>query len=263
MSLTFSHLCIVFCPSEDVFHCSYVARWLCSSIFLHIFTWCGLRIDFCLYRLKLSSVPKSPTLRIDSPLHLPHPRIVPSCCRYLDKKAMIFPTRKTEVHSNLVTHNAHLLGTEFGRSVIQHLHELQRVPDDNAPHAARAWQSIWPQVRRPQQVPMPQYNEAGKYVVKLFWLNAWRKVVVDDMIPIGHDGKVLLPTAPSLFGGGGLEFWPAIITKALLKVVRPYLAGETCVAMNGPSSYVTVCVCVCVCGRAEKFVMNTNFHFHL
>lgn len=34
----------------------------------------------------------------------------------------------------------------------------------------------------------------GKYVVRLFWLGAWRKVYVDDYLPIDKSGNILLPT---------------------------------------------------------------------
>lgn len=134
-----------------------------------------------------------------------------------------YPTRCTEVHTNLVRHNAHLLGSELGRTLVQHLHELQRVIDENDAHSARVWEQVWPQVNTQGQVPMPQYNESGKYLVKLFWLNAWRKVYVDDLLPLDSDDKVLLPTSPC--AKGGLEFWPALVAKAVLKLITPYMAG--------------------------------------
>lgn len=134
-----------------------------------------------------------------------------------------YPVRKTEIHTNLVRHNAHLLGSELGRTLVQHLHELQRVDDDNDAHTTRVWERVWPQTKNPGQAPMPQYNESGKYLVKLFWLNAWRKVYVDDLLPMGENDEVLLPTGPSTTGG--VEFWPALIAKAILKLVAPYMVG--------------------------------------
>ena len=55
-------------------------------------------------------------------------------------------------------------------------------------------------------------NPNGKYVVKLYWLGKWRKVVVDDSIPCDSNGAPLLVTSSN-----SNEIWPLIISKALLK----------------------------------------------
>ena len=47
---------------------------------------------------------------------------------------------------------------------------------------------------------------------------AWRKVTVDDMLPFKEPGSegdpLLLPQSPN-----PAELWPAILTKAILKII--------------------------------------------
>ena len=43
---------------------------------------------------------------------------------------------------------------------------------------------------------------------------AWRKIVIDDLIPVDEKGIILLPQ--STISG---EIWPMLITKALLKII--------------------------------------------
>lgn len=57
------------------------------------------------------------------------------------------------------------------------------------------------------------YNPAGKYVVKLFWLGQWRKITVDDTMPFDDADRPLLPVTSLAH-----EIWPLVLTKALLKV---------------------------------------------
>ncbi|GJQ72621.1 hypothetical protein Trydic_g1285 [Trypoxylus dichotomus] len=43
------------------------------------------------------------------------------------------------------------------------------------------------------QAHAPKYNPAGKYIVRLHWLGCWRKIYVDDSLPIDENNNVLLP----------------------------------------------------------------------
>lgn len=67
----------------------------------------------------------------------------------------------------------------------------------------------------------PNLNEAGKYIVRVYYMGKWRKVTVDDSIPVDHQGHVLLPlthlataTNPTAY----IEAWPLLLAKALVKI---------------------------------------------
>ncbi|KAF3420133.1 hypothetical protein E2986_13607 [Frieseomelitta varia] len=53
----------------------------------------------------------------------------------------------------------------------------------------------------------------SKYVVRLYFLGAWRRILVDDMIPVNEEKTPLLPRT-----GNDFELWPMLLAKALLKL---------------------------------------------
>lgn len=57
------------------------------------------------------------------------------------------------------------------------------------------------------------YYVEGKYVVRLYFLGAWRRILVDDMIPVNEEKVPLLPRTTNNF-----ELWPMLLSKALLKL---------------------------------------------
>jgi hypothetical protein len=70
------------------------------------------------------------------------------------------------------------------------------------------WENIYPKGKD----GLPVYNASGKYAIKLFWIGKWRKVFVDDKVPVDDEGKPLILT--SAMAG---ELWPVLITKAVIK----------------------------------------------
>ncbi|CAF4834291.1 unnamed protein product, partial [Rotaria socialis] len=58
------------------------------------------------------------------------------------------------------------------------------------------------------------YNPSGKYVVRLFFLGAWRKIIIDDTIPFDSENRCLLPQTSLPH-----ELWPMLLSKALLKII--------------------------------------------
>ncbi|KAG1697593.1 hypothetical protein DVH05_016031 [Phytophthora capsici] len=72
------------------------------------------------------------------------------------------------------------------------------------------WQSIFPQ----DSSGRPVYNPGGKYSVKLFVFGRWRRVDIDDKLPLDTDGNVVY-LASSMRN----EIWPCLLVKALYKVM--------------------------------------------
>lgn len=67
---------------------------------------------------------------------------------------------------------------------------------------------------------IPQYNAYGKYIVKLFLNGIYRKVVVDDLLPVDAAGNLLCSSGEVT--STSMELWVSIIEKAYLKVNGGY-----------------------------------------
>lgn len=67
---------------------------------------------------------------------------------------------------------------------------------------------------------MPIYNAYGKYLVKLFLNGTFRKVVVDDFLPV--DGANRLLCSSGQVSASSMELWVSIIEKAYMKVNGGY-----------------------------------------
>lgn len=74
------------------------------------------------------------------------------------------------------------------------------------------WQAIYPQ----DAAGSPVYNPSGKYAVKLFVLGKWRRVDIDDRLPVDDADNAIVYVTSSMRS----EIWPALLTKALLKVLH-------------------------------------------
>ena len=71
------------------------------------------------------------------------------------------------------------------------------------------WRAIHPQLPDGR----PCYNPAGKYCVKLFVAGAWRKVYVNDHVPISESGEPVVASSAV-----PQELWPMILAKAVYTV---------------------------------------------
>ena len=78
------------------------------------------------------------------------------------------------------------------------------------------WENIYP--KGPDG--LPAVNPAGKYSVRMWVMNAWRCVTVDDRIPVDLFGR------STLVGIRPLMLWPLILTKAVMKLMAHYQVGR-------------------------------------
>ena len=75
------------------------------------------------------------------------------------------------------------------------------------------WENIWP--KDPEtNVPIP--SPTGKYLVRAYVMNAWRVVEVDDRLPVDLFGAALG------VGSRPIMCWPALLTKAIFKLMKRY-----------------------------------------
>jgi hypothetical protein len=114
--------------------------------------------------------------------------------------------------SKLYHVNQHLMVSDFMTTLISMLHYLYdytKFSKENNGDGNVPWDNIYPKTKD----GLPLYNASGKYIVKLYWMGCWRKITIDDRIPIDSSGKALLVCSAT-----PNEIWPLLITKALLKV---------------------------------------------
>ena len=72
------------------------------------------------------------------------------------------------------------------------------------------WHNIYP-----QKDNFPIFSPTGRYMIKLYFMGKPRKIEIDDSIPCNGDDEYILP-----FCGSIEEIWPALFTKALIKLNR-------------------------------------------
>lgn len=81
----------------------------------------------------------------------------------------------------------------------------------------------------------------GKYLVRLHYAGCWRRILIDDTVPVDKDGRSLLPYTSNNF-----ELWPMLLAKALLKVAS--------LTWNGIREIVEFHPIACLTGRADFII---------
>ncbi|OCT79932.1 androglobin [Xenopus laevis] len=130
---------------------------------------------------------------------------------------------KDETSFDLFSANKHLTGSELMRWIISEVNAVWKIYNTNLINNKASTQDPTSLVWKPWEHiyalckaakgHMPLYNSYGKYIVKLFWMGSWRKIVVDDTFPFSEDNKLLLPATTC-----ETELWPLLLSKAIIKL---------------------------------------------
>ncbi|CAF1182417.1 unnamed protein product [Rotaria sordida] len=150
-----------------------------------------------------------------------------------DKAPVIVDPDLGMLNFDLVTPNEHLHYSETMRNIIGQITALwdicrqERKTSNTTPEYTtetnpavlsgrtwRPWEHIYALNKVSRQPFITPYNPAGKYVVRLFFLGTWRKIIVDDIIPFDSKNRCLLPQTSLSY-----ELWPMLLSKALLKII--------------------------------------------
>ncbi|XP_033740802.1 androglobin-like isoform X8 [Pecten maximus] len=179
---------------------------------------------------------EDPDGRIDMPPSL-KPHYWKRPCDYITEKTPVVVDQDCLGDFDLIKANEHLHHSELMRFIISQITFLWEtsavqnpppeqadpsVPYEEISHSWRPWEHIYAVNKVVKGPHIPPYNSYGKYAVRLYWMGVWRKILIDDQIPVDENENLLLPATTNQH-----ELWPLLLTKALIKVASlDYTGGS-------------------------------------